>query len=770
MNTSNNSFQNKLWIAALILCVGVSVSQFQVSAAPQNNEKNDTPFPLELQPPLVDNLQDAVDSYGNPITFSQPIQTPDGRKVVTAQGVQFEIPNYASGITEIKKPIESLLPPFVDPNAAEQQKDAFNSPGIDYSTEQKEYTLPDWLADFNDPDVGPGVPYTPSNDENSLKVLSWDLVPPKENDPHTENTNLGIVQQNRFPTTFPTKQAFTINQGVQMAINQPRTTTPTTSKPTTTTIMTTTTSTTTTTPSPVTKTTDAQPLSTASEISSEIFELPGGNSEVLPSWLEGFDDPELSIAVPFEIPEDNNEYNHTLSNDLLPPLEPFEDLKVLSVPGFAPNQVQPDITTTEAVPNTTPYPIRTTSIKSTFSTFKPFQFKFLPKQPTSPPISFTQKPLFTTTKTTTIPTTTPNTITESPIPARIPPFTLKSSAQPTGFKINSFMLTQSTVKPTLQTLFDVKSNPFLNLKNGQFGFTSFQNPPTTTTTTTASPATSEFILGSVTTPSWLTGISHVNPGPGVPFSLPEKKEPEQTFNGIISPTSQVAEQTIDGSILPNNQTFISTSTPLPEPSRLFTPPMVVLPDIDDYTNPDDGNLQSQTIPINSYNIPEATESNTKPTSKVTFNKSNQGKVISNSVFEPVQPSTKPFFGVSQPANSIGFESSTLGPAFQSQPSTAGTVFAGKYTGGFKGAPGILGGQNRPGYAIQPDGSIRDPDHAVLQPGQVAAPTINLQSRFDTSSLPDVPTPTAGFGQKRDYKGSFGGPPGVLIPYDNVSPV
>ncbi|XP_043070633.1 uncharacterized protein LOC6561068 isoform X5 [Drosophila grimshawi] len=74
-----------------------------------------SPFSLDLQPPLAEanptDFARAVDSYGNPIDALRPIDTPDGRKVVSAEGVQFEIPNYASGITEIRKPSDDLLPP-----------------------------------------------------------------------------------------------------------------------------------------------------------------------------------------------------------------------------------------------------------------------------------------------------------------------------------------------------------------------------------------------------------------------------------------------------------------------------------------------------------------------------------------------------------------------------------------------------------------------------------------------------------------------------------
>ncbi|KAL5288368.1 hypothetical protein ACFFRR_008913 [Megaselia abdita] len=94
---------------------------------------------LSLVPPNKEATIEYTDSYGNPIA------TADGKKVVNAKGIQFEIPNYASGITAIRKPYDNLQPPLSAANS--EEKNVFKA------------TLPPWLADFNDPDVGPGVPY-----------------------------------------------------------------------------------------------------------------------------------------------------------------------------------------------------------------------------------------------------------------------------------------------------------------------------------------------------------------------------------------------------------------------------------------------------------------------------------------------------------------------------------------------------------------------------------------------------------------------------------
>lgn len=57
----------------------------------------------------------------------------------------------------------------------------------------------------------------------------------------------------------------------------------------------------------------------------------------------------------------------------------------------------------------------------------------------------------------------------------------------------------------------------------------------------------------------------------------------------------------------------------------------------------------------------------------------------------------------------------------------------KYTGGFGGSSGILGNQNRPGYAIQPDGSIRVP----TSPPQ---PSNTISSTRPTQIPPSPPIP------------------------------
>ncbi|KRG04957.1 mucin-5AC isoform X5 [Drosophila mojavensis] len=145
--------------AGVTVTLLLALALLRIDAATGRPDVRQSPFSLELQPPLAEaaagdafnaGSERATDSYGNPIDALRPIDTPDGRKVVSAQGLQFEIPNYASGITEIRKPADDLLPPHIAPPSVEPNP--FDSS-----------TLPPWLQDFDYPDVGPGVPYDPEN-------------------------------------------------------------------------------------------------------------------------------------------------------------------------------------------------------------------------------------------------------------------------------------------------------------------------------------------------------------------------------------------------------------------------------------------------------------------------------------------------------------------------------------------------------------------------------------------------------------------------------
>ncbi|KPU76608.1 uncharacterized protein Dana_GF11592, isoform D [Drosophila ananassae] len=143
-----------------------------IKAVAGRPDVRESPFARNLQPPLLQQDESfngggssgrAVDSYGNPIDALRPIDTPDGRKVVSAQGVQFEIPTYASGITEIRRPADDLLPPHIDSPQPENAVGASSTPSPVEANPFDSATIPAWLRDFDYPDVGPGVPFNPDN-------------------------------------------------------------------------------------------------------------------------------------------------------------------------------------------------------------------------------------------------------------------------------------------------------------------------------------------------------------------------------------------------------------------------------------------------------------------------------------------------------------------------------------------------------------------------------------------------------------------------------
>lgn len=132
------------------------------------------------------------------------------------------------------------------------------------------------------------------------------------------------------------------------------------------------------------------------------------------------------------------------------------------------------------------------------------------------------------------------------------------------------------------------------------------------------------------------------------------------------------------------------------------------------------------------------------------------------------------------------------------------VDTGKYTGGFGGAPGILGEQKVPGYAVKPTVSkpsftvqvnndhpgfnsvhsqsppSATPNHNYFQSSVTTAKPNNVHQsgaygqsntnhgsfQFGTS-FSQHPTTSSPVNNNGKYTGGFGGPPGIYSPYDNV---
>uniref|UniRef100_A0AAG5DQZ4 Uncharacterized protein n=1 Tax=Anopheles atroparvus TaxID=41427 RepID=A0AAG5DQZ4_ANOAO len=105
------------------------------------------------------------------------------------------------------------------------------------------------------------------------------------------------------------------------------------------------------------------------------------------------------------------------------------------------------------------------------------------------------------------------------------------------------------------------------------------------------------------------------------------------------------------------------------------------------------------------------------------------------------------------------------PTFFQQPirpvSSASFNGGNKFTGSFGGATGLLGSQQQPGTHVKPDGSILSPSAPGVGTHSLHAPSYQQQPQQPLLSL----KPT-GTGYK--FAGSFGGPPGLLRPFDNTN--
>ncbi|XP_058460065.1 uncharacterized protein LOC131435846 isoform X2 [Malaya genurostris] len=83
----------------------------------------------------------------------------------------------------------------------------------------------------------------------------------------------------------------------------------------------------------------------------------------------------------------------------------------------------------------------------------------------------------------------------------------------------------------------------------------------------------------------------------------------------------------------------------------------------------------------------------------------------------------------------------------------GQYVGNKFSGSFGGAPGLLGNQKQPGTHVKPDGTILPPSSPVLA--------------VSSSPVVNGPVATKPVSSGGAFTGSFGGPPGILRPFDNV---
>ncbi|KQS62326.1 uncharacterized protein LOC6548110 isoform X5 [Drosophila erecta] len=194
----------------------------------------ESPFALDLQPPLLQPDvtfssgqgggagPKAIDSYGNPIDSLRPIDTPDGRKVVSAQGVQFEIPTYASGITEIRRPADDLLPPHIarfEPSASSsssQSVEPFPPSKVEYTKSDEGKVISTPVANNQRKTENVAPPASNTGKYTGGFGAPSGLLRPQSTNPHSgPNTDIYVAgNQHEFSTILKENKARpTVNPG-----------------------------------------------------------------------------------------------------------------------------------------------------------------------------------------------------------------------------------------------------------------------------------------------------------------------------------------------------------------------------------------------------------------------------------------------------------------------------------------------------------------------------------------------------------------------------
>lgn len=437
--------------------------------------------------------------------------------------------------------------------------------------------LPDYILELNDPDIGGPVDYRPAEDKPSLNVISWGLLPPldvasvseatlshntintghklkaeasQESSQITQTPQLGLSSSTEFPHNTGHQ-----NSGGRSS-SRARTTTTTTKRPTTTAKpITSTTRTTRRTTTPRSTTTTTTTTTTPEPDSSEFFKLEAGDSYTLPPWLQDIDDPDLDVAVTFEIPEDINEYNHTVERDLLAPLEPFTDLSNLHLTSPANHKVETTTasTTTTTTTTTTRRPKVSTNqphwVRAKPTTAKPTVATFN-KQFTSLNPSITSSTRFAQRTTSTAPTTT----------------TVKPKTSITfhnrQFSSNTAQTDQiGSTSSSSEEDHPRTTNPFLRkFDDGKYKpEETYRRTTTTTTTTTTTPAPEKNPF-EATLPPWLKDLDYPDLGPGVPF-IYNPNEDESPVDKNILPPSQADEDPSSNTPNSFNSPFSNSQTP-----------------------------------------------------------------------------------------------------------------------------------------------------------------------------------------------------------------
>lgn len=236
--------------------------------------------------------------------------------------------------------------------------------------------------------------------------------------------------------------------------------------------------------------------------------------------------------------------------------------------------------------------------------------------------------------------------------------------------------------------------------------------------------------------------SHV-PTPSQPIQPPQGPSPQQ---GAQYPSfqQQPAQQTT-----PQSQSVFQNSF-VPVPANGLVPPKLPgviydyssLPGADSVTAINLGSPPSQqpTQSQSNNNINNNNNNFVKPTQQTQYQ---GGKpTLSSDLSPPIGSSIN---------SQLSYTSSSNFPS-NSNSNAQQAAGGNKYTGSFGGAPGVLGEQKYPGTAVTSGTSSISSAPSVQQP---------------IISAPSSPTIVSTASNPTKYNGGFGGPPGILSPYDNV---
>ncbi|XP_037916919.1 flocculation protein FLO11-like [Hermetia illucens] len=689
----------------------------------QSDQPVKVPFSLELEPPLPDNANGASkpvvlplrDSYGNPIPPAVLGVDPSGadydlsgpnsnrnsnnnpKKTVFTQGINFPIPSYASGITEIHRPSDGLLPPF----------DSDHKPDKD------------------------GLPTSSNLPSASVPLPVNELLPPLS------------VPQTKDDAINEISGTLTNNTPIPDSLSSPAliasTPTASTAIPS---------ATITTTP----KTTTYEPVTTKKPfIGGKYTGGFGGAPGILGEQKKiGFDVSTTTTTTPAP----------TISTT------PLLTTTTTSEPPTTPGTT----TTTTPLP-TTPYTTTTT-------TTPPPTPPTIPTTTTTPPPPTT--PTTTTTTTTFVPPIT-EVVTRNSVdngPTRIPIGVAPPGAINLGIPAISKVLLPPFESPQQKA-----QDSELHSSTPTATTTTTTRAPRSTTTTTTRPPTTTTRPPTTTIVTTTTNVPvSENPPPNQPDvaridldSIPFPTTPplEILIKSTTSPPKPNAIPTLATILLPppyssNSRPF---QPPPPTPSTTVAASLLIPPPELPPGSHEGGSFLSL-----SFGFPN-TPTNESP-QKTAIGKALQERFGSNfnvqqlpSFINSLQPGQSKPAAPAVPGSPVSgtkfppappVQGAPLGPV-PAAPKPAAASDSGKYTGGFGGAPGVLGDQKEVGFGIKPGSGTASAPVAPPKPPVVVPVVTPVVAPVAAPVAPPVSPTQSPSGGK--YTGGFGGPPGILVPYD-----